>query len=220
MEKKNVFGIKYWCIPVFSMIVINTIAYSGSKLLTDSGYHFDIALPIDALLPFIPWFIIIYILSYLQWVVGYGLIAAESKEVCYRVISSEIIAKLICLVIFLVLPTSMVRQENTGGGVLGYLTELIYSLDTPTTLFPSVHCLESWILFRTAHKVTRLKKWLVPAWFVFALLVFASVLFVKQHLILDIPAAILVGEMGLFLGKKLKAERVFEKINQKFLKGE
>lgn len=220
MEKKKILGVKYWWIPIFSMIVINTIAYSGSKLVTDSGFHFDISLPIDAALPFIPAFIIIYVLSYLQWVVGYGLIAAESKEVCYRVISSEIIAKLICLVIFLVLPTTMVRAENTGGGFLGWLTEFIYSLDTPTTLFPSVHCLESWILFRTAHKITRYKKWLVPLWFIFALLVFASVLFVKQHLILDIPAAIIVGEIGLFLGKKLKTERVFKYVNGKLLKGE
>lgn len=220
MEKKKNFGVKYWWIPVFSMIVINTISYSGSKLITDSGFHFDISLPIDAALPFIPAFIIIYVLSYLQWVVGYGLIAVESREVCYRVISSEIIAKLICLVIFLIMPTSLVRPENTGSGFLGWLTGFIYSLDTPTTLFPSVHCLESWILFRTAHKITRYKKWLVPLWFIFLLLVFASVLFVKQHLILDIPAAIIVGEIGLFLGKKFKTERSFEFINCKLLKGE
>ena len=220
MKKNKAFGFKYWWIPVFSMIAINMIAYSGSKLLTDSGFHYDISLPIDSALPFIPAFIVIYILSYLQWVVGYGLVAAESREVCYRVISSEIIAKLICLVIFLALPTYLTRPETSGHGIFGELTELIYLLDTPTTLFPSVHCLESWILFRTAHKITRHKRWLVPLWFVFGLLVFASVLLVKQHLILDIPAAIIVGEIGLFLGKKLRTERIFEKINQKFLKGE
>lgn len=219
MKKSTSFGFKYWFVPIFALIVINTIAYTGTKLLTDSGNHFDIALPIDAAIPFIPAFIVIYILSYAQWVIGYGLIAAESKEVCYRVISSEIIAKLICMVIFLVFPTIMTRPDITGNGIFEWATNFIYSLDTPTTLFPSVHCLESWILFRTAHK-TRHKKWLVPLWFVFALLVFASVVFVKQHLILDIPAAILVGEIGLFLGKKLRTERVFEKINQKLLKGE
>lgn len=218
--KSKTFSLKYWLIPVLSMILINGLAYTGTKFITDSGNHYDIALPIDATIPFIPAFIIVYILSYAQWVLGYGLIAAESKEVCYRVISSEIIAKLICMVIFLVFPTSMLRPEITNGGIFEGLTKLIYSLDTPTTLFPSVHCLESWILFRTAHKITRHKKWLVPVWFIFALLVFASVLFVKQHLILDIPVAILVGEIGLFLGKKFKTERIFEKINQKFLKGE
>lgn len=218
MKIKKVLTPKYWWIPVISMFLINIAAYSGSKLLTDSGHHFDISLPIDFAIPFIPAFIIIYIVSYLQWVGGYGLVALESKEVCYRVISSEIIAKLICFVIFMLLPTTLERPSTEGYGIFGAITNLIYSMDTPTTLFPSVHCLESWILFRTAHKITRYKRWLVPLYFVFALLVFASVLFVKQHLIVDIPAAILVGEIGLFLGKKLKAERIFIKINKKFLR--
>lgn len=220
MKIKKFLTPKYWWIPVFSMLLINLMAYSGSKLLTDSGHHFDISLPIDFAIPFVPAFIVIYVLSYLQWFGGYGLVAIESREVCYRVAASEIIAKLICLVIFMVLPTSLERPSTEGYGIFGALTNLIYSMDTPTALFPSVHCLESWILFRTAHKITRYKKWLVPLSFVFALLVFASVLFVKQHLILDIPAAILVGEIGLYLGKKLKAERIFIKINKKFLKGE
>lgn len=220
MKKLTSFTHKYWFIPVLTLIVMNSVAYTGTKLLTDSGNHYDIALAVDSQIPFIPAFIIIYILSYLQWIFGFGLIAAESKEVCYRVISSEVISKIICMIIFIVFPTIMTRPEITNGGVFEWITKLIYSLDTPTTLFPSVHCLESWILFRTAHKITRHKKWLIPAWFVFALLVFASVLFVKQHLILDIPAAIIVGEIGLFLGKKLRSERIFEKLNQKFLKGE
>ena len=218
MKIKEIFTPKYWWIPVISMVLINLMAYSGSKLLTDAGHHYDISIPLDSALPFIPAFIIIYILSYLQWFAGYGLVAIESKEVCYRVAASEIIAKLICFAIFMALPTTIVRPSTEGYGIFGAITNLIYSMDTPTTLFPSVHCLESWILFRTAIKITRYKKWLMPLYFVFALLVFASVLFVKQHFIVDIPAAIIVGEIGLYLGEKLKAERVFIKINQKFLR--
>jgi len=191
MIKNKKFSLKYWYIPVFLMILFNFVAYTGSKILTDSGSrHYDFSLPIDAAIPFIPEFIIIYVLSYVQWVFGFGLIAVESKEVCYRVISSEIIAKIICMIIFLVFPTIMVRADITGNGFFEWATNFIYGLDTPTTLFPSVHCLESWILFRTAHKISRHKKWLIPAWFIFALLVFASVVFVKQHSIIDIFVAI------------------------------
>ena len=221
MEKLKNSSYKYCFIPVLIMFLINTITYSGTKLLTDTTrYHYDISLPIDSELPFVPAFIVIYVLSYLQWVVGFGLIARQSKEVCYRVISSEIVAKIICFIIFIVLPTSFNRPEITDTGIFASLTKIIYALDTPTNLFPSVHCLESWILFRTAHEITQHKKWLVPAWLIFVLLVFASVLLVKQHLILDIPAAIIVSEIGLFVGKKFKTGRIFEKINYKFWKGE
>lgn len=220
MEKTKKTSYKYCFIPILAMIIINAITYSGTKLFTDSANHYDISLPIDDVLPFIPAFIIVYVLSYLQWVTGFGLVARESKEVCYRVISSEIIAKIICFILFIVLPTTIIRPVITDNGIFNSLTKIIYFLDTPTNLFPSVHCLESWILFRTAHEITRFKKWLVPVWFVFVLLVFASVLLVKQHLILDIPAAIIVGEIALFLGKKFKTGRIFEKINKKILKGE
>lgn len=209
---------KYAVIPVLIMVIINFITYTVTKYITDGGHHFDISLPIDDYIPFLPVFIIIYVVSYAQWVIGFGMIAKESKEVCYRVISSEIISKLICLIIFLCLPTMMTRPEITGNDIFSRLTALIYSLDTPTNLFPSVHCLESWILFRTAPKITRHGKWVTPAWFVFAILVFASVLFVRQHLVLDIPAAIIISEIGLFVGRKFKTERIFEKINSKFLK--
>ena len=219
MKNSKFLRYKYWLIPVLSMVILNFITYTVTKFITDGWEHYNFQLSIDNAIPFLPIFIIIYILAYAQWVIGYGLIATESKEVCYRVISSEMIAKLICLVIFTVFPTSMTRPEITGTDIFQKLTQFIYNVDTPTNLLPSVHCLESWILFRTANKVTTHKKWLVPLWGVFFLLVFASVVFVKQHLILDIPAAIIVGEIGLFLGKKFKAERVFEKINGRFLKG-
>lgn len=219
MKNTKSLSSKYWLIPVLLMIILNFIAYNVTKFIADGWEHYDFHLPIDNAIPFLPAFITVYILAYIQWVVGYGLIAIESKEVCYRVISSEMISKLICLVIFLVLPTSMNRPEITGTDMFSKLTQFIYNADTPTNLFPSVHCLESWILFRTTSKVTAHKKWLLPLWGISALLVFASVVFVKQHLILDIPAAIIVGEIGLFLGKKLKTERIFEKINDRFLKG-
>ncbi len=220
MEKLKNSHFKYCFIPIAIMIIVNFITYTCTKYITDSGNHYDISLPIDMSLPFIPAFIVIYVLSYLQWVFGFGLVARESKEVCYRVISSEIIAKIICFVIFVVFPTTMLRPEINDSDFFSTLTKVIYFLDTPTNLFPSVHCLESWILFRTAHEITRHKKWLVAAWLIFALLVFASVLLVKQHLILDIPAAILIAEISLFAGKKFKTGRIFEKLNRKFLKGE
>ena len=49
-----------------------------------------------------------------------------------------------------------------------------------------------------------------------ALAVFASVVTVRQHLFLDIPAGILVGELGLQLSARLKAGNVLKKINIKY----
>ena len=203
----------YAVIPVCLLLIINVVAFVFTKFITDDGFHYDISLPIDSVIPFIPAFIIIYIVSYVQWVWGFRLIATESKDFCYRIFSYEIISKLICMALFLSLPTMMSRPEITGNGVFEWLTGIVYKADTPTNLFPSLHCLESYIIFRASFGIEKHKKALVIFNGIFALLVFASVLFVKQHLILDIPAAIIVSELGFFIGKKVKSHRVFEKID-------
>ncbi|MBR6694032.1 MAG: hypothetical protein IKL62_03690 [Clostridia bacterium] len=209
---------QYSITPVFSMIIIGAATYFITKLVMDNGRHYDVSLPIDHSIPLIPVFIVIYILSYLQWIFGYGIIAKERKEFAHRIISSEIIAKLICLFIFIVLPTSMVRPEITGNDIFSKLTLLIYKIDTPTNLFPSLHCLESWIIFRASLSLERHGKPTIIINAIFGILVFLSVLFVRQHLILDIPAAIIVGEFSLFIGKKFNTGRVFDKIDSHILR--
>ena len=137
----------------------------------------------------------------------------QNKDFCYRIFSYEIISKFICMIMFLVFPTIMIRPEITGNGIFDQLTNFVYSADAPTNLFPSLHCLESYIIFRASFGIKKHTKALVIFNGIFALLVFASVLFVKQHLFLDIPAAIIVSELGFFIGKKIKSHRVFEKID-------
>ena len=53
----------------------------------------------------------------------------------------------------------------------------------------------------------------IPGWykwfnFFFFLLVCCSVVLVKQHVLADIPSAILVGELSLQLGRLLRLERI------------
>lgn len=211
---------KYSIIPVIAMIIAGASVYFVTKLVTDGGKHYDISLPIDHQIPFISAFIVIYILSYVQWVGGYLTVAREEENFALRVMSAEIIAKIICLAIFLILPTAMARPEVLGNDIFGRLTKLIYTMDTPTNLFPSIHCLESWIIFRTSFGLKRVGRWIIPVYAVFAILVFITVLFVRQHLILDIPAGIIVGEISLYLSRRFKTERVFKRINSRiFRKG-
>ncbi len=211
---------KYSIIPIFLMSVLAVVTYIVTKFFFDGGYHYDISTPIDDIIPFVPSFIIIYILAYVQWFWGIVLALRESKEFFLRAISAEMIAKFICLIIFIILPTSMVRPEITGTDIFSQITKFIYTADTPTNLFPSIHCIESWIIFRISCHFKKCGKWVAVVNGVLAVLVFASVVLVKQHLFLDIPSAILLCEIGLFLSKKFKTERVFLKIERAFKRRE
>lgn len=134
---------------------------------------------------------------------------------CYRLIAGEQIAKLLCLVIFLVMPTCMERPEVSGTDIFSQLTRFIYWADTPDNLFPSIHCLENWVLFRGALRCRKVGKRYKAGYFLFTLMVFASTLLVKQHLIADVFGGIIVGELGLWLADRLRAWRVFKHLFDK-----
>ncbi|CCY70604.1 uncharacterized protein BN508_01112 [Eubacterium sp. CAG:161] len=91
------------------------------------------------------------------------------------------------------------------------MTNLIYTLDSPDNLFPSIHCLESWVCFRGAMRCKKVGKVYKVIMLILALLVFASTVMVKQHVFVDIIGAILVVEIGLALAKRLNIYKKLDK---------
>lgn len=128
--------------------------------------------------------------------------------------TGEMLAKLMCMFCFVVYPTTLVRPEITGTGVFDSLTKLIYELDAPDNLFPSIHCLESYVCFRGALKVKKAPGWYRWVMLVMTLLVFASTVLVKQHVVVDMFGAVLVAELGFFLSGKFHMERIFKRRKQ------
>lgn len=206
---------RYAVLPLLSVLVMNFVTYYLTSCLTAARSHVQMALPLDARVPFVPAFIVVYILAYGQWGIGYVLIARESEAVGSRILSGEILAKAICLVLFLAVPTTMVRPEVSGRDAFSWLTRLIYRADAPVNLFPSLHCLASWVCLRGAWQLKRIGPWYRWVSLVFTLLVCCSVVLVKQHVLLDIPAGVLAAEAGQYLAKKWRTGRFFEFLNRR-----
>ena len=181
---------RYAVLPLLSVLVMNFVTYYLTSCLTAARSHVQMALPLDARVPFVPAFIVVYILAYGQWGIGYVLIARESEAVGSRILSGEILAKAICLVLF-------------------------YRADAPVNLFPSLHCLASWVCLRGAWQLKRIGPWYRWVSLVFTLLVCCSVVLVKQHVLVDIPAGVLAAEAGQYLAKKWRTGRFFEFLNRR-----
>ena len=206
---------EYAWIPTLICVALNMIAFYVTRLFNSGLYHYSMANAADAAIPFVPAFIAVYVLAYVQWIWGFFVVGRESREFCYRFLSAEIISKLICMVIFMVFPTVMVRPEPAGTDIFSRLTAFIYAADTPDNLFPSIHCMESVFLaiaVAATKKTPALYKWLNA---VFSVLVCASVLFVKQHVVWDVAGGAAVALAGLFLAKALHAERMFNLFRRK-----
>lgn len=208
---------KYARLPLLAALIFNCLTFWGTRLLTRGAVHYDLTTALDRAIPFVPAFIAVYVLAFVQWVAGYIVICRESPERCYRVMSGEIVTKLACFVLFLVLPTVMTRPEVTGTDIFSRLTGLIYALDTPDNLFPSIHCVESWICFRGTLGGKGIPRWYKAAMLVFTLLVFASVLFVKQHLAADVLGGLVLAELGQLAAKRFNTGRILQRLNARRL---
>lgn len=189
----------YSMVPLVTVVLMNLIAYFGTRLFTTQMYHHSMKLFIDDYIPLNTWFIYVYILAYIQWIIGFWLIAREEKRFCYRILYGEVIAKILCMLCFIFYPTTIDRPVIVGNDIADVLTRMIYEMDAPDNLFPSIHCLESYICFRAALGMKKRSGWYIAVNFVFSALVFASTVCLKQHVAVDMIGAVLAAELGIMI---------------------
>ena len=97
---------------------------------------------------------------------------------------------------------------DTGRDFFSWLTRLIYASDQPNNLCPSLHVVCSYYCWRCLYDTEGIPRWYRRFNFVFLLLVCCSILFVKQHLVVDVPAAVVVSEIPLQLSRRFRWERL------------
>lgn len=200
----------YGWIPLLTVLTVNILAYNGTRLLPHLCDARNLENALDNRIPVVPAFVIIYVLAYVQWVFGYWAAARAEKSICYRMCAGEVIGKIITMCIYLLIPTTLTRPELTGSDPLTALLRLIYAIDPPDNLLPSMHCFASWFCFRVALKQKNAPSWYAPAQLGFTLVVFLSTVLVKQHVLIDVISGVAVMEAGLLLARLTRAERVFE----------
>lgn len=189
---------------LLTMVLFNILTYFGSRIFTSGWHHYSMETSLDRAIPYVKEFIIIYIpVAYLQWIIGYYMISRDTWENCFTLVGAEIIGKFLCLICFLLLPTTMTRADINGTDFLNRCVRYLYEIDPADNLFPSIHCLESWVIFRSTFYLKSLPKWIKPLHLIITLLVFASTLFVKQHVMADVIGGVMVVEIGLLIMKKV-----------------
>ena len=190
----------YAILPLATTGLMNLFAYQLPKLiqlLLHSARSYDLTSALDVQFPFRPGWIWVYIATFLFWVY-----------------------QLVCFLCFVITPTFNVRPEVTTGGATGFLMRFIYWIDTPTNLFPSIHCFVAWLGTRFLYDTKNLRR---PVFTrivctVGSILVFLSTLYTRQHVLLDVVAGIAVAEYGYLIAKYTPLTGTFQKLNARFMK--
>ena len=183
---------KYSRLPLVLVVVWNLLCYYLPRLIAGGFFHHELSLPIDSVIPLVPWMSVIYLLSFPFWYFNYILIARRSEESAYRFFTSDFITRLLCFVIFLVFPTVKPLPAVEDKNVWGFILRHIYYMDKPDNLFPSIHCIASYYAAVCLRKDKRVPLWYRIASYFIALAIFASTLTTKQHVFADVVGGIAV----------------------------
>ncbi len=212
----------YAILPLCLTALTMLCSYQAAKLFQlIFGYEnaVDITSAFDRATPFQPIWILAYIGSYFFWIYQYTTVAKESPAMACRLAVADGVAKLICLVFFVAFPTTNVRPELEGSGIGVFLTRLIYLLDTPTNLFPSIHCFVAWMGTRYLFACKHLRrKWLTCILcLIGTLMVFLSTLLTKQHVLIDVIGGVTVAEIGCLVARFTPLPKQLSRANEKFM---
>ena len=205
----------YGVFPVIFSFVFNCLVYSGSRMIAGGWYHHNIETGVDRRFPFVPEFLVIYFGCYVFWAVNYILIARQDRRSVYQFFTGDFISRCVCLVSFLAFPTTNTRPLITGSGLWNQAALWLYSIDAADNLFPSIHCLVSWFCYLGIRGRKEIPRWYQSVSMVIAILVFASTLLTKQHVIVDVAGGILLAEFCFFIGRKTDLYRIYERFGSR-----
>lgn len=192
MNKVKTYSPLLWllAIPVLNIfyILFNHGSAKVYGLMTD----------LDRLIPFVPAFVIPYLLWYPFIYAVLIILFARDRKIYYRTLAILCTGLILCYLIYNVFQTGIERPSVDSAGLLNWLVSMVYANDPPYNCFPSIHVLTCHIVLKAAYQ-SNLSQKVKTTIFVFSWTIILSTLFIKQHFILDIPGAILLSEILFFL---------------------
>ena len=166
-----------------------------------------ISCTVDQLIPFIPAFVVPYVFWFPMIAVVLVLLCFSDRGDFIRTIMLIYSGMTVAMLIYLVLPHGQpLRPIVTGNDFFSRTIRFsIYANDTNTNCFPSIHVLNQMAIHIGLCKsklFSRYRGWKVFS-FVATVLICASTCFIKQHSVLDVAAAIIIGTALYYIVFKL-----------------
>ena len=172
---------KYSRIPLLFTVVLNFSVYWGARAIAGGFIHHNIETSLDDMM---------------------------DKRHCYRFLMADWLAKAVCFICYVVYPTTNTRPEIVGSDIWAQLMRFLYSMDAADNLFPSIHCLVSWLCYIGIRGNKKVPQWIRTTFCICAIAVFISTLTTKQHVIYDVVAGVALVEVTYRVSKLIVKKAV------------
>ena len=184
-QYKHLWFLLYW--PIYGL------RYLILERFVPVRYYHPIHAPIDDMIPFQELFLIPYVLWYV------GLVGMQLYTLLYDVRSFKNYMKFLSIsmtistVIFIVYPSfqNLRPEQLPRDNLLTKIVQMLYAIDTNTNVFPSEHAIGALVILLSSLHTKGLRSPLKTTVItVLTILICMSTVFLKQHSILDVIAAI------------------------------
>lgn len=217
LEKIKSFIKNNRCVLILAYWPIHGIWYMILQNLTMSRSPVAISAELDKIVPFNEWFVIPYALWYVQIAVVSVYLLFKNKEYFTRLYVYMFGGMLVCMLICTLFPMYFDRagvEMYPRDNLLTEAVKLLQGFDPPTTVLPSMHVYVTLGLHFAVCKVCAEKGELLVrlSSLAFSLSVCFATVFIKQHSVLDVAAAVPLCLVMYFAAYKPSYKKLFNKL--------
>ena len=201
---------------IFCVFTFNFLYHLASFIIKfcDLKLH-NVVSKLDLFFPTLTVFIVPYCIFFIFIFVAPYFIGVKDRLLLHRFTTTLIISATIAFLIFLIYPTYVNRDVfNIKNKILYF----IHKHDVKANAYPSFHVLVTWCIWIHFRQLVISNKLKIAAHILTYLIVFSTVL-IRQHGLIDIPAAIVIVEAVKFLTKKYSLDiKLFNFVETKYFR--
>lgn len=199
-------------ILIFLGIILFKLVYTLIQNLKTDGV--SIATTIDFAIPFIPLFVLFYLMWYPVLLTSLFL-SIKKKELFKKTTLSFVIVAGFSFCVYVLFQTEITRAVITSADIFSRIVLFIYHQDMPINCFPSLHVSGSVLAnLCTLNANKKIGLIMIPI----TILIILSTLFIKQHFVFDVIGGIVLAIGTYLLVFKLDYKKLKKQIlNIKFI---
>ena len=222
MRKQVIESERYFCLSVVIALITNLLAFQGSRLLEKGRIHHDLTTPLDPMIPFLPWTVVIYLGCFLFWVYVYWVVAKLPRQTADRFFCANLLGKGVSFLFFTAFPTAITRPDLQGlyaADLWQSALRVLYWIDAPDNLFPSLHCMISWLCWVGIRRNRQVPLTCQAFALLMAVAVCLSTLTTRQHVLPDVAGGILLSELCYACAGGKTLLRAYSSLTDRILSG-
>lgn len=186
----------FWELAVIQAVLLAVQGLSYLVVQRNPRTVHDMERRFDKIIPLVPQTVLVYVLWFpLLAIFPIGLYYCSEKSWMIYMVST-VIDIVISLIIYRLYPTSFDRPKVAADTLSGKILNFMYIVDYKgLNCMPSMHCSTCFIIIFAAITCTPMAGWIQALVCLLALMIVASTVLTKQHVIIDVTTALPLGAM-------------------------